>query len=386
MKTKMTTNKMCAIFGNVSQFAGLLPLTEKRPLDTLPFDCKYRLIDFPLSSIVNANINNIFMVFNEGETQSVFDHIGGGKEWNLDALQNRFFIYFYQEFLKKKEQGLPYFDSVIDYLQKSKSEYTVFMGSRMLCNIDLRAVLKIHQDQKNNLTAVYKRIDVQDLGEADAILDLDPQGQAAGYHFVDEHQETTEKVSLGMDIFIAKTSWLMEELAKGQTEDAPTSIQDFLRSKIGEIPTSVYEYTGYLSNIYDVNSYYKANMDMLDSTKFNSLLYSSQKIYTKLKNEVPTYYAAESTVKNSQCATGCVIEGHLENSLISRRSKIKKDAIVNHSIVMANANIEANATVNYAILDKNVVVQSGVTIQGTPEQPVVVKKNQVVTSDIMGGA
>lgn len=75
----MKTNSMCAVLGNISRFEGLWPLTENRPLDTLPFDCKYRLLDFPLSSIANANIHSILMVFNEGETRSVFDHIGGGK-------------------------------------------------------------------------------------------------------------------------------------------------------------------------------------------------------------------------------------------------------------------------------------------------------------------
>lgn len=166
----MKTKKMCAILGNVSTFQGLLPLTENRPLDTLPFDCKYRLIDFPLSSIANANINSIFMIFNEGETRSVFDHIGGGKEWNLDSLQNCYFVYFYQDILKQKEQGQPYYESVIDYLKKSESEYTVFIGSNMLCTIDLRAVLKSHQKQNNRMTVVYKRVNSSTISLEERII------------------------------------------------------------------------------------------------------------------------------------------------------------------------------------------------------------------------
>lgn len=67
---------MCAILGNVYECPELLPLTEKRPLATLPFDCKYRLIDFNLSNAINANIKSVYMVFNQGTTKSVFDHIG----------------------------------------------------------------------------------------------------------------------------------------------------------------------------------------------------------------------------------------------------------------------------------------------------------------------
>lgn len=92
----MKTNKMCALVGNLHRYKELMPLIKNRPLATLPFDGKYRLIDFNLSNIANANIKSLFMVFNEGETQSVFDHVGGGKEWNLDGIQNRFFIHTYQ--------------------------------------------------------------------------------------------------------------------------------------------------------------------------------------------------------------------------------------------------------------------------------------------------
>lgn len=380
----MRTKKMCAILGNVSTFQGLLPLTENRPLDTLPFDCKYRLIDFPLSSIANANINSIFMIFNEGETRSVFDHIGGGKEWNLDSLQNRYFVYFYQDILKQKEQGQPYYESVIDYLEKSESEYTVFMGSNMLCTIDLRAVLKNHQKQKNRMTVVYKRVNTSTISLEERIIQVSDEGNALSLQSF-KPGEHAEQVNLCMDIYIVQTKWLIEQLEIGQTREASTNIYLFLQSKLGEEQTKAYEYTGYLSNIHDVASYYQANLDMLDPSIFNSLLYSKQKIYTKLKNEVPTYYSKESQVKNSQCATGCIIEGELENSLISRRAVIKKGARVNHSIVMSNAKIAENAVIEYAILDKYVTVAAGIKIIGTVEQPVVIKKNQVVSTDVIGG-
>lgn len=188
-----------------------------------------------------------------------------------------------------------------------------------------------------------------------------------------------------MDIYIVQTRWLIQQLEMGQQNDTSPNLHTFLQHKIAEETTTAYEYTGYLSNIHDVASYYQANMDMLDSTKFNALLYSKQKIYTKLKNEVPTYYSKDSLVKNSQCATGCIIEGHIENSLISRRAIIKKGGKVSHSIIMSNATIAEDAVVEYAILDKNVSVKAGIKISGTAEQPVVIKKDQVVSADVYGG-
>ncbi|OJG93198.1 glucose-1-phosphate adenylyltransferase, GlgD subunit [Enterococcus silesiacus] len=376
---------MCAILGNVSEFKGLLPLTEERPLDTLPFDCKYRLIDFPLSSIANANINSIFMIFNDKGSRSVFDHIGGGKEWNLDSLKNSYFVYFYQDFLKQKAQGLPYYSAIIDYLEKSEAEYTVLLGSSMLCAIDLRAVLKTHQKQNNKMTVVYKRMDREKLSANNHIIQVNKGGNTTSVQAFDQVLDKDKQLNLSMDIFIVQTEWLIEQLIIGQANNSPTSLIEFLGEKMLDTQTTAYEYTGYLSNIDDVPSYYQANMDMLDAQKFNSLMYTKQKVYTKRKNEVPTYYSEHSSVKNSQCATGCIIEGSLDSSLISRRSIVKKGAKVKQTIVMSNAQIEENAIVEYAILDKNVKVRAGVKISGTAQNPVVIEKNQVVEQDVIGG-
>lgn len=369
--------------GNIQRYNALLPLTTHRPLATLPFACKYRLIDFPLSSIVNANINTVYMIFNEGETQSVFDHIGGGKEWNLDGVHHRFFIHLYQDFLKLKANESAYYRPLIDYLEKSKSEYTVYMSSKMICNIDLRAVLKIHQLQKNEMTVVYKKVDAEKICETDAVLSLTDQGQITDVRPFMEDTEDKNQENLCMDIYIVQTEWLIEQLTAGQQEGATVDLQDFLRKKIHTVKSSTYEYTGYLSNIFDIASFYKASLDMLNQQKFNSLLYSSQKIYTKLKNEVPTYYARSSEIKNSQFATGCLIKGTVENSSISRGTLLEEDTEVRESIIMPSAKIRAGAKIQYAILDKHVVVDPDVKIIGTKENPIVIKKNSHIKSDIL---
>lgn len=381
----MRANKMCAILSSEHEYNDLMPLTEKRPLSTLYFDCKYRILDFALSSAVNANVNSIFMVFNDNKTQSVFDHLGGGREWHLDSILSYFFIHTYQEKLRKKAEGKDYYDTTIGYLEKSKSEYTVIMGNKMLCNIDLRAVLKIHQVQDSEMTVVFKRVTQDKIHADDQVLTVAADGRLAGNQKFKAAPRNQELYNLSMDIFIVKTDWLIKELEKGQNEGAPASIQKFLTEKMSETATSTYEYTGYLSNIFDIKSYYDANRDMLDPKKFGSLLYSSQKVLTKTKNEVPTYFSENSTVHSSQFATGCIIEGTVKGSLISRRSLIKENAQVIDSIVMANSDIHEGAIIQNAILDKNVVVEAGVKIIGNPDKPVVVKKDSHIISDIYGG-
>ena len=71
----MKNNQMCAIIVDELNDDALKPLTNERPLGTLFFDCKYRLIDFELSSVVNAGIRNVQLIEDEDKVRSVFDHL-----------------------------------------------------------------------------------------------------------------------------------------------------------------------------------------------------------------------------------------------------------------------------------------------------------------------
>ena len=362
-----------------------MPLTENRPLSTLYFDCKYRIMDFAISSAANANIRTVYIILNEGRVKSVFDHLGGGREWGLDSIGSYQYLSFYQDILRKKAEGKDYYCNIIDFLSKSKSAYTVFIGNKMLCNIDLRTVLNVHQSQDATMTAVFKRVPREKIANDDQILDLSSDNRVTGHTRFGNVEKNQDLYNLSMSIFMVKTDWLIEALKEGESIGMPASIEEFLIEQLGRVDTYAYEYSGYLSNIYNMKSYYDANMDMLDPENFNSLLFSSQKVITRTKNEVATYFSKGSKVSASQLATGCIIDGKIDHSLISRCTTVEKDAEVVGSIVMANANIKQGASVKYAILDKCVTVEPGVRIEGTPENPVVIKKHEHVCADVIGG-
>lgn len=381
----MKTNKMCAIMGNEHEYNDLLPLTENRPLSALYFDCKYRLMDFALSNVVNANIRRVYVILNEGKVKSLLDHLGGGREWGLDSVGSYQYLSFFGDIVQKKLNGKPYYCDVIDFLKKSMSDYTVFIGNKMLCNIDLKAVLRSHQAQNATLTTVFKRVPQTKIAKNDNVLTLDNENRVLNTAKFGNTALNNDLYNLNLNIFMAKTSWLIEALERGEENGAPASIEDFLLSQLGVVETYAYEYTGYLSNIYDIKSYYDANMDMLDPEKFASLLFSSQKIITRTKNEVATYFSEEAQVKSSHLATGCVINGSVQDSLISRMTLVDQGAKVDHALVMSNGVIKKGAVIRHAILDKDVTVDAGVKVIGTPNHPYIVAKGTHVTSDLIGG-
>lgn len=376
------SNKMAAILSNVSSSNALYPLTSERPIAMLPFDCKYRMIDFPLSSLSNAHVDNILMTFNQGETQSVFDHLGSGGEWGLDGFKSRYFVYLQEDFQRLKDQGKEYFAQQLSFLKKSKAPYTVLLGSKFICNVDLNAVLKIHKLAGKEITAVYKKVSPDLAGAYDTILRFDESGKMTNC-YKNQLEDPQEKEALCLNIFIVNTACLIDFLEKMQKAGELASVSHLLRVHMKEYDVNTYEYTGYMSNITDIKSYYDANMVMLDSANFTSLLYGSQPIYTKIKNEVPTYFSKESKVVKSQLGSGGIIEGEIRSSLISRGAKVQKDALIEHTLIFTNSLVKSGAKIQYAIIDKNVVVENNVKIIGTPDKPVVIPKGTVVAEDVL---
>ena len=121
----MKTSKMCAIFSNQHEYSRLKPLTDERALSTLYFAGKYRLMDFALSSIVNADINHVYTLISQEKVRSYLEHLGGGKEWGLDTIGSYEYLDFYQNLMRRRSRGENYFDDLIFFLKTCKMPYTV---------------------------------------------------------------------------------------------------------------------------------------------------------------------------------------------------------------------------------------------------------------------
>ena len=61
----------------------LKELSINRSIAAVPFGGKYRTIDFTLSNMVNSGIVNVG-VLTQYRIRSLIDHLGSGKEWDLD--------------------------------------------------------------------------------------------------------------------------------------------------------------------------------------------------------------------------------------------------------------------------------------------------------------
>ena len=378
----MKIDKYSAILGNTVGFHDMSTLTNNRPVASLPFGGKYRLIDFPLSSLANAGVRSIFGIFQQDNISSVFDHIRSGREWGLSTLLSHYYLGIYNTRVESSTVGKEYYQQLLTYLKRSGSNQTVSINCDVLINIDLNQVFHLHNTTKFPITVVYKKLPKKDISGVNAILEVDETDHVLSHHLFDENSNQ-DLYNMSTDIFVVDTPWLIERLEEEAKKENPEKLRYILRDLAAESGAFAYEYTGYLANIHSVESYYQANKDMLDLNKFYSLFTPNQKIYTKVKNEEPTYYASSSKVAKSQFASGSIIEGEVVNSVLSRNVRVHEDSLVKDSLLFTRAVIGKGAQVEYAILDKGVEVAEGVVIRGTAEHPVVVKKGEKVTEDIL---
>lgn len=376
----MKSDKYSAILGSAIGFPEMGGLTDKRPLANLPFDGKYRLIDFHLSNLANAGVKSIYGIFRAENIRSVFDHVRSGREWGLNSLLSHYFLGFYDTKENSKETDADYYEQILTYLRRSGSDQTIYMSCDILCNIELDQVIHLHNANKRNITVVYKKTPVESISPENDILEIDETDTVVGRSHVSE-KEGIEKMSAG--IYIVNTDWLISKMEIEAQKEHPQKLRFLLRDLTVNEGALAFEYTGYMANIHSIKSYYDANMDMLDPLKFYSLLYSNQKVYTRVKNEEATYFAEESEVNNSQFASGSVVKGTVNHSIISRNCHLELDSKISHSIVSPKVTIGEGAVVEYAIVDKSVKVAPGVVIRGIKEDPIVVPKGSHVVEDMI---
>ena len=378
----MKIDKYSAILGNTVGYHDMSTLTSHRPVASLPFGGKYRLIDFPLSSLANAGIRSVFGIFQQENISSVFDHIRSGREWGLSTLLSHYYLGIYNTPVENTTVGPEYYRQLLTYLKRSGSNQTVALNCDVLMNIDLNQIFHLHNTIDRPITVVYKKLHPQDISEVNAVLKIDETDHVTEQKLFDG-KDPDEVYNMSTDVFIVDTPWLIEKIEEEAKKEYPQKLRYILRDLAVEYNAFAFEYTGYLANIHSVESYYQANLDMLENQKFMKLFSPNQKVYTKVKNEEPTYYSKTSNIKSSQFASGSIVEGTVERSVVSRRVHLHQGSEVRSSLLFPGVVIHENAIVEHAILDKGAEVAAGVTIRGTEEAPVVVKKGTIVTEDIV---
>ncbi len=349
-------------------------LTTKRPIATLPFAGRYRLIDFPLSSMVNSGIIRIGLLL-PSKSRSLLDHIRSGKDWDLARRHDGlFYLPFSRDEKGSRKGNLQSFYNHLSFIKRADQEYVLISGSRFVYNIDFDMALRFHQNTGADITMIYHMENKERPDEA-TILKTSENGlvtQIANCPTVYENS----KVFMGLYIMSRKK--YLELVTNTYERGGSDFLVDAILRNQDSLNIYGFQHEGYVSEISSTMSYYKTNMDLLNPDIWEELFMGDNPIYTRVRDETPVQYKKQAKATNSLIANGCVIEGSVENSVLFRGVKIGKGVQVKNSIIMQNCDLQEDALLENVICDKNVVITDGKWLKGAENYPLIVEKNAVI--------
>ncbi|MDY4443363.1 MAG: glucose-1-phosphate adenylyltransferase subunit GlgD [Butyricicoccus sp.] len=360
----------------------LRELSEHRPVASVPFGGRYRVIDFMLSNLVNSGCYQVGVLMRD-KYQSLMDHLGSGKDWDLSRKRGGLMMLPPNAFAPKSSPlvtenyhtSLEALGSVSDMLQKSKCEHVVVCGADIIANIPLDEAMREHKKSGADVTIVCTKNG--DGGAFDMFLNLTPRHEVSDIRNGDNAGGKCKYKSLG--IYIMKRKYLLDLLSDCVTHNLHSFERDAMQHVFNRGDAiQAYVFDKYVAKIEDVKSYFSASMDMLDKDIRDQVFLKNRPILTKIHDSAPTYYGEDAVVSDSLIADGSRIEGTVENSIIFRGCNIAKGAVVKDSIIMQSGIISEGVELSYVVTDKGVTVRENRKMMGHATYPVAIAKNTIV--------
>ncbi len=369
-------NVLGIVFANMHDMT-VESLTQKRTMGSILFGGRYRLIDFPLSNMVNSGITTVGVV-TKHNYQSLLDHMGNGRSWDLSRKTGGLHILppFGNNESTLYRGRLEALYGAASFIMHAPQEYVVMSDCDVVVNIDYRPIVDFHIESGADITVVTSTGKLSSYEtKQSTFMTVDSQSRVQDVLI---HSGLEGTGALNLNMYVVKKDFLLDIVKSNISKGFYSFERDVLQAKKKELKIMSYDYQGYFKQIFSILSYYNANMDLLDNKNRKALFNISAPIYTKLKDNAPVKYGLDSKVTNSLIADGCVIDGEVENCVLFRGVKIGKGSVVKNSILMQDTVVGENAKIDYAITDKNVVVSNGRNLSSSETYPIYVAKDASV--------
>jgi len=371
------------IFSNIHD-ASIPELTSMRTMASIPFGGRYRLIDFALSNMVNSGLTKVGVITHYNY-QSLLDHIGNGKDWDLARRSGGIkilppFITAYDNAVANRVYStrLEALMGVMNFINRCSEEFLILSDCDVICNVDLHAVLENHVQTGADITLVTSSVNTeqQSLDQKAEVVTCDGNGRIVD---MAEYNGQKGDVEICTDIFVVRRTWLQRMVTEANSHGYNSFYKDVIYRNLEKCRFMAYHYDGFFARVNSLESYFRCSMRLLDTPSRNMLFYRrNQPIFTKVRNSAPTHYAPGSSVSNSLIADGCVIEGKVENSILFRGVKVGKGTVVSNSILMQDTFTGENVRLKCVITDKNVMIKDNRELCGHETMPFFIGKGVMV--------
>lgn len=345
------------------QGSRLYALTNKIAKPAVTFGGKYRIIDFPLSNCVNSGIDTVG-VMTQYQPLILNEYIGNGEPWDLDRAYGG--VHILSPYQAKT--GSEWFKGTanaiyqnISFIKRYNPQYVLILSGDHIYKMDYSKMIERHKKTDAACTIAAIKVPIKEASRF-GVLNVDADGVIYEFEEKPKHPKS-DLASMGIYVFSANKLYKYLE----EDESDKSSSKDFGKDVLpkmlaaGEKMVS-YTFDGYWKDVGTINSLFESNMDLLGDSPNFDLSDASWRIRSRSPIAPPHYIAESGRVVNSIVASGCEIEGTVENSLLSNDVIIKKGAVVKNSVIFSESIIDENATVDYSIIDEKVKVSRNAKI------------------------
>ncbi len=284
-------------------------LTEKRAISAMPMAGRYRLIDFILSSMVNSGIRNVG-VATQFNYSSLMDHLGSGKDWDLSRKNSGLYIlppYLGRENTGKTDGDIDVLYGIGSFIRRTKPDYIVLSKGNTMYNTTFNNALAFHKQNHADITVLYNQ-ETHANSETLArytLLDVDDSGRVTD---IMKNHPHPKGCNVSMDTYIMDRSFLINTIENCIAHGEHDWVMDVMVKNVNRLKIYGYQFEGYVGRVDTIDSYYQNNMNFLKPEVRRELFSDAAKVYTKVKDQVPTHYGDHAKVVDSIVADGCMAQ------------------------------------------------------------------------------
>jgi len=348
---------------------GILTANKAKP--AVPFGGKYRIIDFPMSNCINSGVDTVG-VLTQYQPLQLNQHIGIGTPWDLDRRIGGVTILAPHMKSEHGEWFMGTADAIyqnVDYIEQYNPEYVLVLGGDHIYKMDYSSMLDFHKKNKCDVSIAALEVPWEEASRF-GVMNIHEDNRI--YEFEEKPPEPKSNY-INMGIYIFKWALLRDALER-DNKIHPDS--DFGKHVLPLLLNEgkrmfAYPFNGYWKDVGTIESYWAANMDLIQTVPDFNLYENFDKIYTDADHQPPLYTGPEGNIQGSIVSEGCEILGSVISSVLGPSVIIEEGAVVRESIIMEDCYIGKNANITRCIIDKGCTIGDSVDIgsgENTPNQ------------------
>ena len=350
-------------------------LSQKRAIAAMPVAGSYRAIDFALSNMSNSHIAKVG-VLTQYNARSLNEHLSSSKWWDFGRKQGGLFVFTPTVTVDNNFWFRGTADAIyqnLTFLKNSHEPYVVIASGDGIYKLDYNKVLEYHIDKKADITVVCKNTDCSDDAERYGIMRLDKDNRVEEF---EEKPMVAKSNTISCGIYVIRRRQLIELIEKCAEEDRFDFVRDILIRYKNNKRIYGYKLDTYWSNIASVEDYYRTNMDFLKPEVRDYFFKTYPDVYSKIDDLPPAKYNVGTSVKNSLVASGSIINGTVEDSVIFKKVFVGNNCVIKNSIILNDVYIGDNTYIENCIVESRDTIRANSYYKGEGEVKIVLEKNE----------